>query len=81
MVFVIEPFAATDQVSEQTQDLNVVALNLGMNYHFANLKISPELLVTGINLVDLQYFPSVHHDTQCPAAVTAQLCCTVRRWL
>ena len=51
-------FAVTDQVTEQTLDLGVVALNLGMTLNMHDLKISPELLVTDVNLADQQYFLS-----------------------
>jgi hypothetical protein len=51
-------FAVTDQVTEQSLDLGAVALNLGMAFHIHELKISPELLVTDVNLADQQYFLS-----------------------
>jgi hypothetical protein len=50
--------AATDQVTEQSLDLNAVALNFGVTYRFQDLEISPELLATDVNLADQQYFLS-----------------------
>ena len=58
LVFGGATFAVTDQVTEQSLDLNAVALNLGVVYHFQDLDVAPELLVTDINLADQQYFLS-----------------------
>jgi hypothetical protein len=52
-------FAVTDQITEQSLDLGAVALNLGATYQYHELKISPELLVTDVNLADQQYFLSL----------------------
>lgn len=51
-------FAATDQVTVQSLDLNAVALNFGVTYRLPDLEISPELLITDVNLADQQYFLS-----------------------
>jgi hypothetical protein len=52
-------FAATDQVTEQSLDLTAAVLNFGVTYHLQDLDISPELLVTDVNLADQQYFLSL----------------------
>lgn len=51
-------FAVTDQVTEESLDLSAIALNLGMTFNFQDLKVSPELLITDVNLADQQYFLS-----------------------
>lgn len=51
-------FAATDQVTEQSLDLNAVALNAGLTYRFQDLDVSAELLATDVNLADQQYYLS-----------------------
>jgi hypothetical protein len=52
-------FAVTDQVTEQSLDLTAVALNFGVTYRLQDFEISPELLVTDVNLADQQYFLSM----------------------
>lgn len=51
-------FAATDQVTEQSLDLNAAALNAGLTFRFQDLDVSAELLATDVNLADQQYYLS-----------------------
>lgn len=51
--------AIADQVTEQSLDLFATSVNLGVKYQLPDLTISPELLVTDVNLADQQYYLSL----------------------